>query len=314
MEEDCTMKSLLIASALVATAAAGTLPPEKSVVPVKIAEVPGYTEGVVLDKAGNIYMSDTYNGTIYKVTPDGKTEVWAKTGAPNGHRILNDGTHLVCDGSQHAVLHLDANGKELGKASSECDGKPLRAPNDIVVDPKGGFYFTDPGGSSEKELIGTIHYVDPKGKTWLVASGLGFPNGLLLTADGKRLLVGESGFNHLLEYPLTAPGKVGEKRVFATLPTKSGDQIGNAPDGMAWDEDGNIFVAHWGMHTVQVYSPKGELLRSYQAGPLTSSNVAFGGPKMDQLYVTGAIGDERASPGALFRLDLKGVKGKKLIK
>jgi gluconolactonase len=307
-------KGLTLVTALLVSSLGGhTLPAEKDVVPVKFAEVPGYTEGAVFDRAGNIYISDVYHGIVYRVTPDVNVTPWAKTGAPNGHRILPDGTHLVCDGEEHAVLHLDADGKVLGKASSECDGNPLRAPNDIALDPKGGFYFTDPGGSEEKNPIGTVHYVDPKGTTHLVASGLAFPNGLLLTPDRKRLLVGESGHDWVLEYPVLAPGRLGPKRVFATLPTKSGDQIGNAPDGMAFDEDGNIFIAHWGMHTIQVLSPEGKLLRSYAAGPLTSSNLAFGGPNMDQLYVTGAIGDEKTTAGVLFRLDLKGVRGRKLI-
>ena len=116
-----------------------------SVKPIKVVEVPGYCEGVVFDRGGHAYISDTQNGTVYRVTPDGSATVWAKTGAPNGHKILPDGTHLVCDGSKHAVLRLDADGKVLDKASSECNGKPLRAPNDLSLDPKGGFYFTDPG-------------------------------------------------------------------------------------------------------------------------------------------------------------------------
>src|SRR5437660_708748 len=138
----------------------GILPPESGVTPIKVVQIPSYCEGVVFDRSGNAYISDTKDGKIYRVTTSGTATVWAETGAPNGHKILPDGTHLVCDGSQHAVLHLDADGKILGKASSECDGQPLRAPNDLCLDPKGGFYFTDPGGSDDKKLIGTIHFVD----------------------------------------------------------------------------------------------------------------------------------------------------------
>jgi len=145
------MKKLLLAPILtLASFTGGGLPPESGVVAVKVAEVPGYTEGVVIDAAGVIYISDVYNGTIYRVGSDGRATAWAVTGAPNGHKILADGTHLVCDGSQHAVLRLDAAGKIMGKASSECDGKPLRAPNDLTLDPRGGFYFTDPGGEQER--------------------------------------------------------------------------------------------------------------------------------------------------------------------
>ena len=305
---------LFIVSGLVVALLVTDLPTEDSVKLTKVAEVPGYCEGVVFDRSGTAYISDCINGDIYRVSTDGQAKLWAKTGAPNGHKILADGTHLVCDGSQHAVLHLDKDGKILGKASAECEDKPLRAPNDLTLDPKGGFYFTDPGGSDEKNPIGTVHYVDAKGKTHLVTQGLAFPNGIVLRPDGKSLLVGESKYNHILVYAVIAPGRLGEKKVFASLPTKTGDQIDNQPDGICLDRDGNLYVAHYGMHQVQVLSPAGKLLRRYPGGNLTTSNVAFGGATLDQLYITGALGEERTTPGGFFRLDLKGVRGLKTTK
>ncbi|HEX8188222.1 MAG TPA: SMP-30/gluconolactonase/LRE family protein, partial [Pyrinomonadaceae bacterium] len=297
------MKQLLCAFVFVAAASAQAgLPPEGAVVPFKVAEVPGYTEGVVVDGDGAVYFSDVYNGTIYRVRPGGAAEVWAKTGAPNGHKILADGTHLVCDGSQHAVLRLDPSGQVVGKAASEQDGKPLRAPNDLTLDGAGGFYFTDPGGSSRQNPIGTVHHVDARGRTRLVAGGLAFPNGIALRPGGKTLLVGESGHNRILAYALTSPGRASGRRVFADLPLKGDGQIANEPDGMCLDAGGNLYVAHYGMRRVQVLSPAGKLLRSYAAGNLTTSNVAFGGPRADQLYVTGALGDEKTTKGGLFRL------------
>lgn len=308
------IKNILYALVLIPAAVNNAgLPAESEVQAVKVLEVPGYTEGVVVDRDGFIYISDVYNGTIYRVAADGESKVWARTGAPNGHKILSDGTHLVCDGSQHAVLHLDATGKIIGKAASEYDGKPLRAPNDLTLDPKGGFYFTDPGGSNLEHPIGTVHYVDAKGKTHLVTEGLAFPNGIALHPNGKTLVVGESKHNRILSYDIISPGKVGKKRVFANLPVKEGEQIANEPDGICLDAAGNLFVAHYGMRQVQVLSPAGKLLRRYGAGNLTTSNVAFSGPRMDQLYVTGALGDETKSKGGLFRLDLKGVTGLKIL-
>ncbi|MCA1615956.1 MAG: SMP-30/gluconolactonase/LRE family protein [Acidobacteria bacterium] len=309
------IKKLLISSLLVGAAfAGGRLPAEAEVSAVKVLEVPGYTEGVVVGADGAVYISDVYHGTIYRVRPGGEAQEWAKTGAPNGHKILPDGTHLVCDGSRRAVLRLDAAGKIVGEASSECDGKPLRAPNDLTLDARGGFYFTDPGGSNLQNPVGTVHYVDARGKTHLVAGGLAFPNGIALRPDGRTLLVGESNRNRILAYDLVAPGKAGPVRVFADLPTKEGGQIANEPDGICLDRDGNLYVAHYGMRQVQVLSRAGKLLRRYAAGHLTTSNVAFAGPRMDELYVTGALGDEKTSRGGLFRLDLKGVKGLKLLK
>ena len=73
-------------------------------------------------------------------------------------------------------------------------------------------------------------------------------------------------------------------------------------EGVVINHEGNLYVAHYGMRQVQVLDPEGKLIRRYPGGNLTTSNCAFGGPKLDQLFVTGG------TPGALFRLDL-GVPG-----
>jgi len=270
--------------------------------------VPKYCEGVVFDHDGKGYIS--WGDTITQFTLDGKNQPWAKTGAPNGHKVLADGTHLVCDASQHAVLHLAADGKLMPHASKECDGKPLRGPNDLTLDtPNGGFYFSDPGGSSAEKPIGTVHYVDKAGKTTLVDDGLAFPNGIVLTPDGKKLYLAESQKNCVHVYEVQGPGKLSKRKLFADLPRKKQGtpQIDNQPDGMCLDAAGNLYVAHYGMKQVQVLSPEGKLIRQFDGGNVTTSNVAFGGPKMDQLFITGGIGPE-AGEGGLFRIDL-GVKG-----
>jgi gluconolactonase len=281
------------------------LPQASSVSPVEVIRTNDYTEGVVVDHDGNLYFS--HQKIVTKVHPDGTGAVtWAETGAPNGHKILADGTHLICDASRHAVLHLDANGKFLKNASEISEGKPLRGPNDLTLDTaNGGFYFTDPGGSSDTNPIGTVHYVDKAGMTRTLAQGLAFPNGIVLRPGGKELLVAESKKNRILAFEVIEPGKLGPMRVLVDLPSKSEaeGQIDNQPDGIGLDEAGNLYVAHYGMKHVQVISPEGKVIRRYPGGNVTTSNVCFSGPKMDQLYLTGG------TPGALFRLDLPGVKG-----
>lgn len=269
---------------------------------VKLFTVPEYCEGVVFDHDGRGYIS--HGSTITRFTLDGQHAEWASTGAPNGHKVLADGTHLVCDASQHAVLHLSAEGSILGHASNECDGTPLRGPNDLSLDtPNQGFYFTDPGGSGLDSLIGTVHYVDNNGRTHLLDDGLAYPNGIVIRPDGQTLLVAESQKNHILAYEVTGPGKVGKRTVFAELPSKDVDkgQIDNQPDGMCLDAAGNLYVAHYGMKQVQVLDPTGKLIHRYDGGNLTTSNVAFGGPDMNQLLITGAL---KSGRGGVFRIDL----------
>ncbi len=289
---------------------AQNLPSNESVKAIKLFEVDSYCEGVVFDHQGRGYIS--WKETVTQFELDGSHKEFAKTGAPNGHKILADGTHLICDASQHAVIRLSPDGKPLEPASKECDGVPLRGPNDLTLDPNGGFYFTDPGESSKDKPIGTVHFVDTAGKTHLIASGLAFPNGIVLTMDGKRLLVGESQFNRVLEYPVQAPGKLGGMRVFADLPKNtSGKLEDNQPDGMCLDANGNLYVAHYGMQQVQVLDPQGKLIRQYPGGNRQTSNVAFGGLKHDQLFVTGSINAD-GKPGAVFRLDL-GITGRVIL-
>jgi gluconolactonase len=304
--------SVLSVAALARIAAGAELPPADRVEAVKLLEVDSYCEGVVFDAQGHGYLS--HSKVIVQFAPDGTANVWAETGAPNGHKILADGTHLVCDASRHAVLRLSSDGKLLEPASSECDGKPLRGPNDLTLDtPNGGFYFSDPGESGKDNPIGTVHYVDRGGKTHLVDGGLAFPNGIVLRPDGKKLLLAESQHNRVLEYDVLSPGKVGRRRVFANLPAKdtAAGQVDNQPDGMCLDAAGNLYVAHYGMKQVQVLDPSGKLVRRYPGGNLTTSNVAFGGPKRERLFVTGGLGGE-SGKGGLFRLDL-GVEGLKIL-
>jgi gluconolactonase len=283
------------------------LPSSDHVKTIEMFRVPKYCEGVCFDHAGQGYIS--WGKSITRFALDGKNEVWAETGAPNGHKILADGTHLVCDASQHAVLHLSADGKQLDPASKECDGQPLRGPNDLTLDKaNGGFYFSDPGGSSREKPIGTVHYVDRAGKTHLLDDGLAFPNGIALSADGSKLYLAESQTNQIHIYDVTGPGKLGKRKRFADLPKHpSGDHLRDQPDGICLDAAGNLYVAHYGMKQVQVLDSSGKLIRQYDGGNVTTSNVAFGGPNMNQLFITGGIGPETGE-GGLFRIDL-GVKG-----
>jgi gluconolactonase len=307
----CSGTALLVLS--ITPVIAADLPESNEVKTIKLFDVPAYCEGVVFDHAGDGYVS--WGKTITKFSIDGENYVWTETGAPNGHKILADGTHLVCDASQHAVLHLSAEGRMLPHASKECDGKPLRGPNDLTLDtPNGGFYFTDPGGSSDTNPIGTVHYVDKTGKTYLLDEGLAFPNGIALRPDGKTLLMAESKKNRILAYEVKSPGKLGERKVFCDLPKKDTamGQIDNQPDGICLDQAGNLYVAHYGMKQVQVLDTQGKVIRRYDGGNLTTSNVAFGGPNRDQLFITGGLKAEAEPGGGVFRIDL-GVAGLKIL-
>ena len=272
--------------------------------PELLVETEEFSEGPVFDAGGNLYF--THGRYVSKLTPDGDLSVWLEAEGANGHKILPDGTHLVCEPGASRILHVSADGQVLGVASESSDGEPLRAPNDLTLSPEGGFYFTDPGGSREAP-IGTVHYVGLDGVTHTVADGLRVPNGLVLSPDKATLYVAETVPNRVLAYPVESPGKLGSMREFAGLPEGEGVQA--EPDGMAVDEAGNLYVAHLGMSAVQVLSAEGQWLRSLPAGNYDASNLVFGGPSLDQLYITGSVGSRRDTPGRVYRLELPGVRG-----
>ncbi|MEX2303954.1 MAG: SMP-30/gluconolactonase/LRE family protein [Bryobacterales bacterium] len=275
-----------------------------TIAPAEVLQLPTFSEGPVFDYDGNLFVS--HGPHITKLTPAGMSSVWIELDGPNGHKVLPDGTHLVCEPKRHAVLHVAADGGILGNASSECSGEPLRAPNDLTLDLQGGFYFTDPGGSRDAP-IGTVHYVDAEGVTHLAAGGLRVPNGLVLRQDGATLLVSETVPNRILEFPVIAPGELGPMRVFADLPSKEG--VAAEPDGLALDSQGNLYVAHLNMAAVEVLDPQGKLLRSLPGGNYDVSNLVFGGPALSRLFITGSVGNRSDTAGRIYRLDLDGVRG-----
>ncbi|MDZ4698179.1 MAG: SMP-30/gluconolactonase/LRE family protein [Rhodothermales bacterium] len=276
----------------------------ETVKPVLLAEVGTFSESPVFDKEGNIYVSEPYGGPITRVTPTGEVSTWAETKGANGHRILEDGTHLVCDRVRSAVLRLDPDGNEIGLAASSCGDHPLRAPNDLALDQHGGFYFTDPSGSQE-DPVGRICYVDAEGDSHWLAEWEGFPNGIAVSPDERTLYVAEFNRNEILTFPIESPGKIGAESLLTKLPEKEGVPL-FGPDGMAFGPDGNLFVAHFGMGEIHVLSKEGKVIRTIDLGDDSawSSNLNFGAAGSQSLYVTGNSGPDPSMPGFLYRLKL----------
>lgn len=288
---------LLLTALLSLPAASAFATDEKA--PELLYEFPSFTEGPVFDAAGNFFVSEPYAGRVTKIAPDGARSLWIERKLANGHKVLPDGNHLLCVEAE--VLLLDGSGRLLRKMVTNCEGIPLRAPNDLVLDRHGGFYFTDPGGSREKP-IGTVHYVDPQGVAHLVAGGLWVPNGVVLSPDGAFVYVAETGPNRILKYSVGKNGMLGPVTIFALLPARPG--VVAEPDGIAIDQRGNLYVAHLGMTAVQVIDANGRLVESLPSGDFDTSNVVFGGAKLNELYITGSIGSRNTTPGRVYRLKL----------
>lgn len=155
----------------------------------------------------------------------------------------------------------------------------------------------------------TVHYVDRNDKTYLCHGGMRVPNGLVADFDRRVLYVAETVHNRVLRFQILAPGKLGAVGIFATLPGRAGHDA--TPDGITIDTKGNVYVAHLGTSHVLVLNPKGRLVQTLNGGNYDVSNLAFGGPDMAQLFVTGSITHRKTGEGRVYRLDLKGAQGRR---
>lgn len=264
-----------------------------------VAEVWSPADNVVFDNSGNAFVS--HGKHISKVSSDGTVEPWATMGSPRGHVILPDGTHMVADAGQRAIVKLNEAGEQVRKVATRSDGYFLRAPNDLVADSKGGIYFTDPGYARIRNPIGRIHYVAADGSVTLVAQSLAFPEGIALSADESKLLVVESQARQVIGFEIRSPGTIGPKQVFAKLNAESDDETGFANGLLVEPKTGRVFVAHGDGHRVEMLSPEGKRLRSFDVGA-TVNGIAFKSTDTGRLFATGGVRSGKQDAGQLFEI------------
>jgi sugar lactone lactonase YvrE len=264
-----------------------------------VAEVWSPAENIAFDNSGNAFVS--HGKHISKVAPDGNVEPWATMGSPRGHVVLPDGSHLVADAGQRAIVKLNEAGKQVRKVATRSDGDFLRAPNDLVVDSKGGVYFTDPGYARIRNPIGRIHYVAADGSVKVVVKSLAFPEGIALSADGSKLLVVESQNRQVVEFEIRSPGQVGRKLVFAELPARADDTEGFANGLLVDPQSGHVFVAHGDRQQVEMLSAEGKLLRSFDMGAAVNG-IAFKQGDFSRVFATGGARSGKKEAGQLFEI------------
>jgi gluconolactonase len=266
-----------------------------------------FPEGPVCDRDGTVYVVEIRGGRVRKIAPDGALSVFAQPGGgPNGAARGADGTLYVTNNGGFAwheglpigpapdyetgrIERINAQGN-VQRLYTTCDGMRLSAPNDLVFDAEGNFYFTDPvhRNPQVRESLnvptkrqGSVYYATPDGKQIRrVATNLQHPNGIGLTPDGKTLLVAETFAASLCAFPLRAPGELGERRPFGSLPK------GYYPDGFCLDEEGYVLVGGVLGGGIVVFDPNGTQVELIACTDRVVTNVAFGGPSYMTLYIT----------------------------
>jgi gluconolactonase len=250
-------------------------------------------EGPCFDTAGNLYFVNWLSSSIVRVTPEGEVSEFFNTGGiPAGLAFHADGSLYVADEGDniHGILRI-ADGKgEI--VVNTYQGQPLNGANDLVFDANGVLYFSDPWRSSAANPIGGFYRLFPDGTLEQIDSGLQFPNGVAVSPTGDAVYLAETVPNRILRYAIRPDGTLGPREHWADMPAVTfpgaaeDDLPTGGPDGMAFDEAGNLYVAYYGGGRVVIFAPDGSVAGEILVPGANVTNIAFGGPDRRTAIIT----------------------------
>ena len=270
----------------------------------------GFPEGPVVCPDGSVILTEIRGNQCSRVAPDGTTTVFSRSGGgPNGLAYGPDGALYLCNngGSKYVEGHsmgiaphpdykfgsiqrLDPKTGEARLLYKECNGHTLSAPNDLVFDTAGGFYFTDLGKRYARHRDhGGLYYALPDGsKIVELAHPILSPNGCGLSPDGKVLYVADTESARLWAFDVEGPGVIRKAPPFAA---HSGRVIAGIGSNARFDSlgvlvSGNIAVATLNTGYITVISPGGDIVESVKMPDPYPTNICFGGADMKTAYIT----------------------------
>ena len=261
-----------------------------------------WAEGpVYIRDGGYLLWSDIPNNRIMRWNEDdGHVSVFrSPSNFSNGHTRDREGRLISCEHDSRRVTRTEHDGS-ITVLMDKFNGKPLNAPNDVVVAADGAVWFTDPGFGifgnyeghrADPELPANVYRFDPKtGRATVVfVPEAGRPNGIAFSPDEKKLYV------IVMAFP---GGRPAEIRVFDV----NGDKLANGKifaadftkgntDGMRLDVDGNVWCSMGSGDPaedgVRCYAPNGDLIGKIHL-PETCANLCFGGKKKNRLFMCGS--------------------------
>ena len=269
-----------------------------------------FPEGPVELPDGSIAVVELKTGTIRQVFRDGRNSVYATPGGgPNGMAPGPGGKLYLCnaggvrfkpgalassgpsdDYTGGSIQTIDMLTREVRTLYSACNGQRLSAPNDMVFDRHGGFYFTDIGKKCARyREYGGIYYAKSDGSMITeLAYMVQTPNGIGLSPDQKTLYFAETEGGRLWAYDIEAPGVLRK----LPFPSPNGARLVCAPDGihrfdsLAVEDNGNVCVASLNAGCICVISPGGQLVRKVAMPDVYPTNLCFGGPTGTTAFIT----------------------------
>ena len=273
-----------------------------------------FPEGPIAMPDGSVILVEIARGTVSRVKPDGTVEVVAECGGgPNGIALGPDGRVYVCNNGGFdttidakgrvriadtndsyvggSIQAVDVDSGEVETLYTVADGHPLSAPNDIVFDASGGFWFTDHGKHWDRQRDhGGIYYAKADGSFIAeVIYPVEAPNGIGLSPDDARLYVAETHTGRVRVWDVVAPGELDRPYGPATrgrlLAGLEGEQL---LDSLAVDSEDHVCVATIRNGGITDVAPDGTVTHVATGDPLTT-NICFGGPDLTTAYITGSL-------------------------
>ncbi|MFB9661136.1 SMP-30/gluconolactonase/LRE family protein [Glycomyces mayteni] len=247
-----------------------------------------WTEGPVYVPSGRyLLFSDIPNDRIMRWDEtDGSVSVFrSPAGYTNGHTLDRQGRLVSCEHGRRRVSRTELDGS-VTVLADRWDGKRFNSPNDVVVDSRGAVWFTDPpygitsdyeGHRAEPEIDGChVYRVDPAtGAVTRVADDFQRPNGLAFSPDERTLYIADTMGGHIRSFAVE-DGRLSGGAVFAESP-------GGHFDGLRTDVAGRVWAA---AAAVSCFDPDGTRLATLQVPQPAVSNLVFGGPKRNRLFIT----------------------------
>ena len=248
-----------------------------------VADSYDFTEGPAVDKEGDVYFTDQPNDRIVKWNSKNNTvtDYMKPAGRSNGLYIDHDGNLLAAADEKNELWRIDKN-KEVTVLLKDFKDRKFNGPNDLWVDKSGGIYFTDPfykrpwwKHTEPEQSARRVYYLEPNNSSPRIVIDDNYeqPNGIIGSADGKKLYVSDNGAKKTYAYDIQKDGSLSDKKLFADM----------GSDGMTVDNLGNVYLTGDG---VTVFNSKGEKIEHIAVPENWTANVTFAGPNQNILFIT----------------------------